>query len=64
MLEGGDIMLRIAICDDIPEQLDIMEKAVLSYFHLTRRRSGFPSTTMPWNSWMTSKRREILISSC
>lgn len=25
-------MLRIAICDDIPEQLDIMEKAVLSYF--------------------------------
>ena len=32
MLEGGDIMLRIAICDDIPEQLDIMEKAVLSYF--------------------------------
>ena len=25
-------MLRIALCDDIPEQLDIMEKAVRTYF--------------------------------
>lgn len=25
-------MLRIALCDDIPEQLDIMENAVRTYF--------------------------------
>lgn len=34
MLEGGDIMLRIAICDDIPEQLDIMEKSCSFLFFI------------------------------